>query len=211
MRIILYGAGGHARVVADIVGAAGIHTLLGFVDDNRRPAPARETHPVLGGSAQLPSLLADGVEGALVCIGGNRVRAEKAQLLLDLGFELVDAVHPSAVLAPDVVVGRGTVVAAGVVVNASARIGCNVIVNTAASVDHDCVLGGGCHLSPGVRLAGNVTVGREAHVGIGAVVIPGVTIGDGAVIGAGAVVLCDVPAGETWVGNPAHRVDGPRR
>jgi sugar O-acyltransferase (sialic acid O-acetyltransferase NeuD family) len=208
LKFVLYGAGGHGRVVADILAETPGADAVGFIDDD----PSRHGQVVgklrvLGGPEQLPRLRDEGVTRAIVTIGANRLRTSKAQTLIEAGLELATAIHPSAVLAPDVVVGAGTVVMAAAVMNTGTRIGRNAIINTGATVDHDCVVGDGAHVSPGVNLAGNVHLGDEAHVGIGCSVIPGVRIGAGSTVGAGAVVLRDIPPHETWVGNPARRIE----
>ena len=207
MKIVLYGASGHGRVIADIISAIPGMELIGFIDDNASKYGGRiGQYPVLGGAEVLPKLLHDGVEGAIVSMGRNEMRMRKAYMLKINGYKLVTAIHPSAVLAPDVEVGSGTVIMAGVVINAGTRIGHQVIVNTGSTVDHDCILGDGCHLSPGVHLAGNVRVGKESHVGIGVSVIQNVIIGDGSIVGAGAVVIRDVLPGITVVGIPAREL-----
>jgi UDP-N-acetylbacillosamine N-acetyltransferase len=208
VKAILYGAGGHGRVVADILAALPGIEAVGFIDDDsERHGRVLGTLTVLGGSDQLITLRDRGVSGAVVTIGANAPRSSKAAALVEVGMELITAIHPSAVLAPDVVVGPGTVIMAGVIVNAAARIGRNVIINTGATVDHECILGDGSHISPGANLAGNVDVGDGAHIGIGCSVVPGVRIGSRSTVGAGAVVLHDVPADETWAGNPARRIE----
>lgn len=205
MRTLLYGAGGHGRVVADIVASLSRLELAGFIDDDSAlHGRVLGGAPVLGSSAALPGLLSEGVRGAIVTVGRNVVRMRLAGEMEQLGFELVAAVHPSAVLAPEVTVGRGTVVMAGVVVNTGSTVGDNVILNTGATIDHDCQVEDGSHVSPGVHLAGGVHLERGVHVGIGANIIESISIGPGATIGAGAVVLRDVGPGETWVGNPAR-------
>lgn len=207
MKVILYGASGHAKVVADVVSAIAGLELVGFVDDN-----ASKQHKtigrfsVLGGEEVLGELLQKGVEGAIVTIGQNQVRLQKADVLERKGFKLVTAIHPNAILMTDVQIGLGTVIMAGVVVNAGARIGCHVIVNTGVTVDHDCALGDGCHLSPGVHLAGNVSIGKGSHVGIGACIIQNLRIGEWSTVGAGAVVVRDVASCKTVVGNPAREL-----
>jgi len=113
------------------------------------------------------------------------------------------AIHPSAVLAPDVVVGAGAVLAAGVVVNPGAKIGENAIINTCSSVDHHCELMAHCHIAPGVHLAGRVTVAEGAFMGIASCAVPGVRIGAWSVVGAGATVTHDVADAVTVVGVPA--------
>lgn len=207
MKIILYGASGHGKVVADIVCAIPGLDLVGFVDDSlRQQQKSVGRFSVLGGEDMLPEALRSGVEGAIVAIGRNDVRVQKAGMLERLGFKMATAVHPSSVVAGDVQIGHGTVIMAGVVINAAARIGRHVIVNTGATIDHDCVLEDGCHVSPGVHLAGNVRVGKGSHIGIGACVIQNVTIGEHSIVGAGAVVIRDVESGRTVVGNPAREL-----
>jgi acetyltransferase EpsM len=206
--VVIWGASGHARVVADALRAGGRYEVAGYVDD-LSPGRRGETFcgaPVLGGREVLGELAGAGVRRVFVAVGDCGARLRLAGLLRDAGLELVVARHPSAVVAPDVRVGMGTLIAAGAVINPGSVIGENVIVNTAASVDHDCVLADGVHLSPGARLAGGVAVGRGAWVGIGAVLIDKVTIGEGAIVGAGAVVLRDVPPGAVAYGVPARVV-----
>ena len=207
MKVVLYGASGHGKVVADVVSAMPGLKLVGFVDDyvaGQRKSIGR--FPILGGQEVLSEILHDGIEGVIVAIGNNEVRLEKADVLGKMGFKFITAIHPTAVLGSDVHIGVGTVIMAGVVVNASARIGCHVVVNTSATVDHDCILEDGSHLSPGVHLAGNVSVGRGSHVGIGAGIIQNLKIGEWSTVGAGAVVIRDIPAGQTVVGNPAREL-----
>jgi UDP-N-acetylbacillosamine N-acetyltransferase len=109
------------------------------------------------------------------------------------GFQLATALHPKAFVAADVSVGQGTLIVARVVVNLTAKVGENVIVNACASVEHECVIEDGVHISVGVHLGGRVLVRRAAVVEIGATVARGISIGAGAIIGAGSVVLCDIP------------------
>lgn len=207
MKIVIYGASGHGKVVADIVSTMSTIELVGFVDDHA--AHQNKTVgrvPVLGGEEVLPEILRKGVTGVVIAIGQNDARLKKAGILKGMGFMLVTAIHPSAVLAGDVRIGDGTVVMAGVVVNVSATIGSHVIVNTGVTVDHECVIDDGCHLSPGVHLAGNVSVGKGSHIGIGACAIQNVRIGEWATVGAGAVIIRDVASGATVVGNPAKEL-----
>jgi sugar O-acyltransferase (sialic acid O-acetyltransferase NeuD family) len=205
MDVIIAGAGGHGRVVLDILRAAGAHSAVGFLDANQDLHGTEVAGlPVLGHLNLLPKLKGKGVGGAIVAIGDNRVRRSYAQRLAAAGLELISAVHPSAVISATAVIGRNVMVAPGAIVCTDARIGDSAIINTAAAVDHECDIGEAAHVAPGVRLAGRVTVGEGAFVGIGANVLPCLSIGAYAVVGGGALVREDVPAGATVVGVPAR-------
>jgi len=203
---VIWGAGGHAGVVADIVRRIGDFEIAGFLDDVH---PDRKGEPfcaasVIGGREQLDDLRRRGIGHLIVAVGDCLARLRIAQDAVRGGFTLAAAIHPHSTIASSAVVGAGTVVAAGAVVNPAARIGANVIVNTSASVDHDCLIEDGVHVGPGVHLGGGVHVGRGTHVGIGAAVVDGLRIGESSIIGAGAVVIDDVPDRVVVVGVPAR-------
>lgn len=207
MKVLVWGAGGHAQVVADILrsqGCAGERIcFVGYLDD--RADALRDS---LG--AELLGTIADSAaidhDALIVAIGRNRVRHRLFEQAADKGERFAIARHPAATVAANVRLGPGTMVCAGVVLNTRAVVGANTIINTAASVDHQCHVGSHVHIAPGVRLGGEVTIGDGALIGIGAVVLPGKTIGAWAVVGAGAVVISDVPPGATVVGVPARQV-----
>lgn len=203
--MVVWGTGGHALVVSDIVRAEGRYEVAGFIDDapQRSPGSVFAGAPVLGGRDQLPLLRAEGLTHAIVAVGDCATRLRLAEIVVAQGLTLATAIHPKATLAADVVVGPGTVVMAGAVVNPGASIGSNVIINTLASVDHECRIEDGVHIGPGARLGGNVRVGRGSWIGIGATVIESIVIGAGSIVGAGAVVVRDIPAGVVAYGVPA--------
>jgi UDP-perosamine 4-acetyltransferase len=201
MRILLWGAGGHGKVVYDVAVASAAFEEVTVIDDD--PARRFDSLPVVGTSKALGALRQKGYDCCLISIGSNRTRARCFGTALAHGFFGAIAVHPSAILSPSATIGPGTVVMPNVVINAGARIGQNCIINTGAIVEHDCEIGDHVHISPRAVLGGTVTVGRYAHIGIGAVVLPGAVIGEEAVVGAGAVVLKEAPAHCTVVGVPA--------
>jgi acetyltransferase EpsM len=196
-RIAIYGAGGHAKVVWDILTAAG-DGVVGFVSD----APRADTLLGLPVVASREALRPH--DGVVVAIGDNTARRRVFLALREAGVPLLCAVHPRAVVAGRVTLGEGVVVAAGVVINLDTVVGENAIVNTGATLDHDNVLGAHAHVAPGCHLAGDVAVGEGAFLGVGTVAIPGIRVGAWARTGAGAVLVRDVAAGSLVVGVPAR-------
>ncbi|MFN6481900.1 MULTISPECIES: acetyltransferase [unclassified Nostoc] len=205
-KLLIWGASGHALVVADIIRLQGIYEIVGFLD-NVNPQRHGENFckvPILGGQEHLDYCKDKGIEYIIFGFGDCQARLKLSELIYRKGFSLATAIHPTATIAADVSIGSGTVIAASAVVNPGSKIGQNVIINTCASVDHECVIEDGVHICPGVRLAGRVTVGRAARVGIGATVIDRVRIGADALIGAGAVVVNDIPDSVLVYGVPAR-------
>ncbi len=205
-RAFVWGASGHAKVVADAAHGASELEVVGFIDE-RRPERRGETLlglPILGGAEALEGLRASGVTRVLLGVGDNDARVRILLRARELGFTAPPVIHPCSVVARDVVVGEGTVVLAGAIVNPGAKIGAAVILNTACSVDHDCELGDGVHLSPGARLAGAVRVGPLSWIGIGSSVIQCVSVGARTWVGAGSVVVRNLPDDCVAYGSPAR-------
>jgi UDP-N-acetylbacillosamine N-acetyltransferase len=207
-KLLIWGASGHARVVADIIRLRGEFEIVGFLDDinHERHQTQFCDAPVLGGQEQLANARQLGVEYLILAFGNCAMRLKLSGWVKDQGFSLATAIHPTAVLASDVAIAPGTVIAAGAVVNPMASIGENVIVNTLSSIDHDCQIGDAVHVCPGVHLGGGVIIRRAAWIGIGTTVKDKVRIGEGAVIGAGSVVVDDIPAFFMAYGVPARPV-----
>jgi acetyltransferase EpsM len=212
-RLIVVGAGGHAREVCAYIRELGrdeaCPELVGVVDDGK-PAGDWNGTSVLGTVTDL-GRLAGGAEGRwlyLTAIGDNRARADCVARIGAASPAMSPWMlrHPRAVISADARVGHGTCVAPGAVITSNAMIGRHCIVNVNASVSHDSVVEDFANINPGAVIAGNVTVGRGAYVGAHATVINGVRLGEWAIIGAGAVVIHDIPAGVTAVGVPARIV-----
>lgn len=208
MRVVIAGAGGHARSVIEALrsGAGELEPVACTDPDHEKVGGAVDGVPVLGGDDQLPGLRADGVEGACLGIGGigdNGPRARLYDRLRELGFVLPTVAHARAVIAGSATIGAGSQVLAAAVIGPGAQIGDNVVVNTGAVVEHDCQIADHVHLATRCALGGGVRVLAGAHVGIGAAVLQGLTIGERAVVGGGAVVIRSVPSGTVVVGVPA--------
>lgn len=190
-KINLFGAGGHGKVIKEIVESEGYRVEC-FYDDN----PDIAEHC----GVAVCKVADSAVEGGLiVCIGDNRKRKSVVDRI---DVDYATAVHPSAILSPTVKLSAGSVVMQRAVIQADAYIGKHSIINTSASVDHDCRIGDFVHISPGATLCGAVSIGDGTLIGTGSVVVPGVKIGKWCIIGAGSVVLTDIPDGVVAYGNP---------
>ena len=211
MKLLLWGTGGHAKVVLDIARATPAFTEIVFLDDAKEKQGACfRGCPVLGGAAVLGSLSGADTVQFLVAIGDNQVRAARYREAASQGLAAATLVHPSAIVSPSAAVGEGTVVMPGAVINADARVGRDCIVNTGAIVEHDCAIGDHVHIAPRAVLGGAVRVGDFSLLGTGAHALPGAEIGEHAVVGAGAVVLRQVPSYAISVGIPAKIVASAR-
>lgn len=207
-RLLILGAGGHGKVVADAAQLQGQWAHIAFLDD--APPAARVLDlPVIGGSHEAAGLR-ERFNHAIVAIGDAERRLALLTELAGLDFTIPVVRHPSAVVSPHATIGRGTVLFAHSAVNPGSRLGQGCIVNTGARIDHDCMLDDGVHIAPGATLAGDVHVGRASWIGVGASVREGIRIGEQSTVGAGAAVVGDIGAHQTVVGVPAGPLNGPQ-
>lgn len=201
--ILILGAGGHAKMIADILLRQGL-PVKGYLDDN--PAAWGTTPlglPVLG---SIDSYMDHQPDGLIMGIGVNAIRRAVVERLGNAVDDLwCNAIHPDTTIAASVRLGKGVMISARAVINVDTVIGDHVIINTGAVVEHDCRVGHYAHVAPGSILTGGVTIGEGAFLGAGSVVIPGCAIGEWAVTGAGAVVVRDVPPSVTVKGIPARQ------
>ncbi len=209
MRVVVIGAGGHARVLIDTARKTGRFEIVAVVDargDLR--GGTFEGVSIVGDESELPTLRSAGINAALLGVGSVKVTDVRSALfsrLLARGFDLPTVVHPAAlVFAREI--GPATVIFAGAIVNPGAVLGRNVIINTGAIVDHDVTVADHVHVSPGAHIAGGVAIGAQSHIGIGSTVIQGIRIGARALVAAGAVVTRDVPDGGRVAGVPARPI-----
>lgn len=203
--LIIWGASGHALVVADIIRLSNQYHILCFLDDVNTHLHKTEfcKSVILGGSDQLSLLKDIGVTDIIVGIGNCGVRQRIANFVKSQGFNLISAIHPRSTIATNIRIGEGTVIAAGAVVNPGVKVGNNVIINTSSSVDHECIIEDGVHIGPGVHIGGRTTIKQGTWIGIGATVSDSITIGSNSIIGAGSVVVRDIPPGVVAYGVPA--------
>ena len=202
-KLLIIGASGHGKVVADIALKMNRWQSISFLDDNEN-LKFSLGFEVIGKSNEAIRHIND--FDIFVGIGNNVIR-EKIQESLEVeGARIPTLIHPNATLGEQVEVGTGTVVMAGVVINCCAQIGKGCIINTGATIDHDNHLEDFVHISPGAHLAGTVKVGQGSWLGIGSMVSNNINITSNCMVGAGAVVVKDITETGTYVGVPARRV-----
>lgn len=193
--MLIYGAGGHSKVVRSILSACGAYVKAIF-DNNWQSIKLQDCQVV----REYTPMFMPGEE-LIIAIGNNHDRRRVAG---KVHHAFGKAIHPTAIVDPTVCIGRGVVIVHRAIVQADCRIGNHVIINTGAIVDHESMLDDFVHVGPGATLCGGVRVGKCTLVGAGTVILPGVCIGRECSIGAGSVVLRDVPDCATVVGNPAR-------
>lgn len=194
-KLIIIGASGHGKVVADIAEKNG-YTNIVFLDDDENMKYCGK-YPVIGNTSDAP-------EGDMfVAIGDARLRQKFMKQYKERQFPVL--IHPNAVIASDVIIGDGSVVMAGVVINSGTKIGKGVILNTSSSTDHECVIDDFVHVAVGSHLCGTVNVGSRTWIGAGATVINNINICSDCIIGAGAVVVKDIDQPGLYIGIPARK------
>ena len=197
-KVVIIGASGHGKVIADIIIKSG-DEVVGFLDDNPNLAESFIGFPILG---RVSDAEVYKERKFVIAIGNADIREKIAN---EFEANWYTAIHPTAVISSiGVEIGAGTVIMANAVINSDARIGKHCIINTGAIVEHDNVIEDFAHISVGAKLAGNVNVGRKTWVGIGSQIIQGKSIGAETMIGAGAVVVCNIDGQCTAIGCPAR-------
>jgi sugar O-acyltransferase (sialic acid O-acetyltransferase NeuD family) len=205
MKIFVYGAGGHGKVVADILLSKGEDEFAGFVDD-REELWGTEVMglPVLGGSEWLGRQCGNSRVAVAMGVGENRTRQALAEECVEREIEIVTLIHPAATTSRTAQLGAGAVVMAGAILNVGAKVGAGAIVNTAAVVEHDVEVGDYAHVAPNGTMAGASRLGAFSHLGAGAIVLQGVQVGCNTIVGAGAVVTKNLPDEVVAIGVPAR-------
>ncbi|PZE20470.1 acetyltransferase [Paenibacillus xerothermodurans] len=204
-KLLIIGAGGHGKVVADCAKESGRWDTIAFLD-NKQPRPQRVLDWDVLDRLENAHYYLQEYPDVIVAIGDNALRLKLMETYKQMGFCLATVIHPSACVSRYAALGEGTVILPKAAVNAGAVLGAGCIINTGASVDHDGVIGKGVHISPGAHLAGNVRVGDLTWIGIGASVIQQVQIGANVIVGAGTVVIRSVTSNTTVVGIPGRAI-----
>ena len=204
-KILLVGAGGHCKVILDLLLSGKEYKIAGIIDLKERLKDNIFGISVIGTDRDLPRFYKSGIKYCFISVGSigdARVRVKLYSFAKKIGFIFPNLISPDALVSSRSCLGAGNYIAPGVIINAGARIGNNCIINTGAIVEHDCRIGDFAHLSPGAVLGGGVSIGDYSHIGAGSVVIQNVKIAEKAVIGAGSVVTRNVPEGVVAYGNP---------
>ena len=196
-KIVIIGAGGHGRVVADVAKLNGYESILFLDDDSENKNPNK-----VGPISDFPNYI-DKYD-FFVAVGNNASREKLTSHIAEFGANIVTLIHPRAVVCEDVKMGRGCFVMAGAVINTNVKIGEGVIVNTSSSIDHDCEIGDYTHVSVGTHIAGTVKTGKRVFLCAGVTVVNNVSISDDCVIGAGAVVVNNIDEKGLYLGVPAR-------
>ncbi len=198
-KLLIIGASGHGKVVADIAKKNGYNEIA-FLDDNDMVKEC-DGYQVVGKTKDFIHYDSD----MFVAIGNSQIRERIMDSLKAEDKSIPTLIHPSAVIAEIIEIGEGTVVGAGAVINPGAKIGRGCIINTSSSVDHDCVVSDFAHVSVGAHVAGTVSIGKHTWIGAGATVSNNVNICDNCMIGAGAVVVKNIDKSGTYIGVPAMK------
>ncbi len=205
-KIVLVGAGGHCKVIIDIIKSVSKYDIVGVTDKDYIGDKFVLDIPIIGDDSILEELHNTGVKNAFVCVGAlqNILTREKIyNNLKAIGFSIPVLIHKDAMVSPYANVAGGTCIMPGAIINPGAYIEENCIVNTGAVIEHDCKLQRNTHISPKACLAGGVSIGRNTHVGMGSSIIQSVHIGNNVIIGAGAVVVENIVDNVVAVGIPS--------
>ena len=202
--VIIIGAGGHAKVIIEILKSCNIKIAYCIGQEN--DSETCLGIPVLKGDHNLEKLFNTGFKKIFIAIGSNNLRAKITKEIKEIGFEIINAISPYSIISKNATLGTGIAIMPGAIINASCNISDNSIINTGATIDHDCSVGIGCHIGPQCALAGNVTIGEGTFLGIGTKVIPGILIGTNSILGAGSVVINNIKSNCTAVGVPAKTI-----
>lgn len=211
--IVIIGAGGHAKVVADIILKRKKLlnenlNVVGFLDDGYKNLKYNSIFdiPVLGDTTLVEKFEEEKHYSYVIAIGNNQVREKISTKFIKLDYYTV--IHPKAVIGTEVIINAGTVVMANVVVNSATIIGKHCILNTGSIIEHNSNIKDYCHISPSAVLCGTVNVGKKSWIGAGSIIIQNKNIGENSIIGAGSVVIGDVSDNCTVVGNPGKIIKG---
>ena len=204
-KVVIIGAGGHAKVIADIIIKSG-DEVVGFLDDNiEKDTIAIDNYKVIGKTEDCLKLKENKELYFIIAIGNNFTRKDIAE---KYNLNYYTAIHPTAVIGMQVQIEEGTVIMANTCINTNTKIGKHCIINTGAIDEHDNIIDDYVHISPNATLCGTVIVGEGTHIGAGSVIKNNITITNNCIIGAGAIVVKNIEESGIYVGIPAKLIKG---
>jgi len=205
--IIIFGAGPHAACIIDIVEKENRYRIIGLTHPDMEIGATYLGYPIIGRQEEIAAL-ADtyGIKGGIIAIGDNWIRKVVHEKVLSFlpDFQFITTIHPSAVIARDVVIGNGCAIMPGVIINIGAEVGICCFIATNSSLEHYCQMDDFSSLSAGVVTGGYVKLGRFSAIALGVTIFDRVTIGENSVIGSGSVVTKDIPDNVLVYGTPAR-------
>ncbi len=207
--IIIYGASGHAKMIVDIIHKKNNYNIVGFIDSFKEPGEKVYGYYVLGNLDKLNTIVKEfEINGVVIGVGDNNNRklAYKKIKKITPSLTFVSVIHPSAIIANDIVIQLGTVIMAGAIINADSKVGKLCIINSKASLGHDSNLGDFSSLASGVTIGGNVTIGKCSAICIGTTIVNNKTVGNYSVIGASSLVLKNIGDLKIAYGSPIHTI-----
>lgn len=200
--IVVFGSGGHAGVIIDLIESHTSYRIRGLIDATRK------TGEIIYGYKVIPieSIIGDKEVYGIIAIGDNWIRYSISELIkMQIpDFKFISLIHPTAIISQKAVIGEGSLVLAGAIIQTNCKVGAHSIINTKSSVDHDCKLGNFVSVAPGATLGGKVEVGDFSIISLGANVIHSVKIGEHSLIGAGSTVIKNIPSYKIAYGVPAR-------
>lgn len=206
--IIIIGAGGHARVLHNMLQEMGMKILGALSPQNQDHSTLKSGLTILGDDSKISEFSPAAIK--LVNGIGSIDKPEKKRAIFDrykgMGFHFANVIHPGAIIAPDAVLGEGVQIMAGAIIQPGCKLGENVLINTGAIIEHDCIIKSHVHVASGAILAGTVTVEENVHIGLGATVIQNIRVGANSFVGAGSVVIRDIHSDSRVAGVPAREM-----
>jgi sugar O-acyltransferase (sialic acid O-acetyltransferase NeuD family) len=202
--IIIFGSGGHSKVIVDTIEKEEKFQLVGFIDDNKNENIL--DYKVIGNDDSLTSLIQEKkIFGGIIGIGDNAIRKKLSEKIISVipDFHFVNCIHPEAIIGKNVVFGFGNVVMAGAIINTSSKIENHCILNTGCSVEHDCEISDFSSIGPGATLGGSVKIGKYSAIGLGATILPNVKIGSNCIVGAGSLVCKNARKNSVYYDSPS--------
>jgi len=206
-KLLLIGAGGHCKVILDLLLKTKKYKISGIIDLKERVGESIFGIKIIGTDSLLSSFFKKGIRSCFISmgsIGDPGLRVKLFNNAKKIGFIFPNLISPNALISPKVVLGEGNYIAPGAIINADTRIGDNCIINTGAIVDHDCKIGNFVHLAPGSVLNGGVCVGNYSHIGAGSTVIQNIKIGEKTIVGAASLVIKNISNNKVAYGSPCR-------